>query len=140
METMRASVTADQAAATTESAAERLQAIRARLPGQLRRQRIESARACFGPLYTEAEVRRNAAHTLPFRLGSWRETVLEPIESYREVIPEEALLKYDDAYRSGLFSRFWVASVAYRDDRRPDPWILGEVEGADLFAVLAQWE
>ena len=139
METTKPSLDARQTPSTEASPAERVRAIRARLPGQMLRQRIETARVCFGPLYTEEQVRRKVAESLPFRFGTWREAILEPIESYREVIPDEALLKYDEAFRTGLFSRFSVASVAYRSNRQPDPWILGEVDGADLYAVIAQW-
>ncbi len=40
----------------------------------------------------------------------------------------------------GLFSRFWVL-VAPRYYRQPeaDPWIVGEVLGSELCAVVAQW-
>lgn len=37
----------------------------------------------------------------------------------------EALLKYDDAVRSGLFSKFWVATPTYYQERQMDPWIIG---------------
>jgi hypothetical protein len=117
----------------------RIASIRARLPGQVLRQRIEMATVCYGPLYTMAEVRRRVGEALPYRFGFIRSAVLEPIEDYREGIPDEALLKYDDAVRSGLFARFWVATPTYYEERRPDPWILAEVEGVERFAVIAQW-
>ena len=119
--------------------ASRIASIRARLPGQVLRQRLEMATVCYGPLYTLAEVRRRVGEALPYRFGFIRGATLEPIEEYRESIPEEALLKYDDAVKSALFTRFWVATPTYYEERQVDPWILGEVEGVERFAVIAQW-
>lgn len=119
--------------------ASRVASIRARLPGQVLRQRIEMATVCYGPLYTLAEVRRRVGEALPYRFGFIRGATLEPIEDYRDTIPDEALLKYDDAVKTGLFARFWVATPTYYEERQVDPWILGEVEGIERFVVIAQW-
>lgn len=118
----------------------RIRAIRARLPGQVLRERIEMARVCHGPLYTLTEVRQKVGQTLPRRTGFVRGAALEAIEDYREAIPDEALLKYDDAVKSGLFTRFWVATPTYYQERQVDPWILGEVAGTDFYAVVTQWD
>jgi len=117
----------------------RIATIRAGLPGQVLRQRIEMATVCYGPLYTLAEVRRRVGESLPYRFGFIRGATLEPIEDYRELIPDEALLKYDDAVKSGLFSHFWVATPTYYEERQVDPWILAEVNGIERYAVIAQW-
>lgn len=117
----------------------RVATIRAGLPGQVLRQRIEMATVCYGPLYTLAEVRRRVGEALPYRFGFIRGATLEPIEDYREVIPDEALLKYDDAVKSGLFRHFWVATPTYYEERQVDPWILAEVNGIERYAVIAQW-
>ena len=78
---------------------------------------------------------------LPRRFGYVRSAVLEPIESYRERIPDHALLKYDDAVQSGLFDKFWVATPTYYQERQVDPWIVGEIGGgADRWAVIARWD
>jgi hypothetical protein len=119
--------------------ASRIATIRARLPGQVLRQRVDMATVCYGPLYTLPEVRRRVGEALPYRFGFVRGATLEPIEEYRELIPEDALLKYDDAVRSGVFARFWVATPTYYEERQVDPWILGEVDGVERFAVIAQW-
>ncbi|HEV8436868.1 MAG TPA: hypothetical protein VGT40_02125 [Methylomirabilota bacterium] len=118
----------------------RVRQVRARLPGQVLRERIELARASYGPLYTLLEVRRRVAETLPHRLGYVRGATLEPIESYQETIPDEILLKYDDATRSGLFGKFWVVTPTYYRERQLDPWIAAEVFGTNLCAVIAQWD
>jgi hypothetical protein len=118
----------------------RIRAIRARLPGQVLRERIEMARVCYGPLHTLAEVRQKVGQSLPRRTGYVRGAVLEPIEDYRAAIPDEALVKYDDAANTALFARFWVATPTYYQERQVDPWILGEVAGTDLYAVIAQWD
>jgi hypothetical protein len=119
--------------------AARARAIRATLPGQVLTERVDMARATYGPLYTLAELRERVGATLPRKLGYVRSATLEPIESYRERIPDDALLKYDEALRSGLFDKFWVATPTYYQERQVDPWIIGQVSGAELFAVLAQW-
>jgi hypothetical protein len=118
----------------------RVRTIRSALPGQMLRERIEMAGVCYGPLYTWPEVRQKVAESLPRRVGFVRSTAVEPIETYRELIPDAALLKYDDAVRSGLFSKFWVATPKYYEQRQVDPWIVGEVTGSDLCAIIAQWD
>ena len=119
----------------------RARAVRARLPGQMLQQRIENAQLTYGPLYTLAEVRKRVGDALPRRMGYVRSAVLEPIESYRQPIPDEALLKYDDAVQSGIFDKFWVATPAYYQERQVDPWIIGEIGGgADRWAVIARWD
>src|SRR5262245_40370878 len=105
----------------------RARTVRARLPGQMLQQRIENAQLTYGPLYTLAEVRKRVGDALPRRMGYVRSAVLEPIESYRHPISDEALLKYDDAIQSGIFdklgrhpdvlSRASGRSVDHRRDR-----------------------
>ena len=120
--------------------ATRVRTIRQRLPGQMIRERLEAAYLNYGPLYGLAEIRQRVGEVLPRRLGFVRGALLEPIETYRDPIPDEALLKYDDALRSGLFSKFWVATPTYYQERQVDPWIVAEVEGTDRWAVLARWD
>jgi len=118
----------------------RARSIRARLPGQMLGQRLEMAALCYGPLYSVAEVRQRVGDTLPRRLGYVRGASLERIETYASPIPDEALLKYDDAARTGLFSKFWVATPTYYQERQVDPWIVAEVDGSDRWAVIARWD
>lgn len=125
---------------TADNITLRVRAIRDRLPGQLLRERLEMAQLCYGPLYSLAEVRQRVGEVLPRRVGFIRGAALEPIQTYREAIPDQALLKYDDAARSGLFSKFWVATPRYYQERQMDPWIIGEVTGSDRWAVVAQWD
>jgi hypothetical protein len=124
---------------STPDATERARQIRARLAGQVLYERLQMARALHGELFTLAELERRVAETLPPRFGSRRTAALEPIETYRDFIPDEALLKYDDAVRSGLFASFRVATPAYRAERQVDPWIVAQVRDADVYAVIAQW-
>lgn len=124
----------------SEEQCARVRKIRSELPGQLQRERIETARLCYGPLYSLNEVRQKVAETLPRRVGYMRSAALEPIETYQDPIPDDALLKYDDARTSGLFSKFWVASPRYYESKQSDPWILAEVRGTELYAVVAQWD
>jgi len=118
----------------------RIRSIRARLPGQVLRERLEMAEVCYGPLRTMAEIRQKVGESLPRRIGFVRGATLEAIETYRQPIPDEALLKYDDALQSGLFSKFWVATPTYYQERQLDPWIIAEVTGSDRCAVIAQWD
>jgi hypothetical protein len=118
----------------------RARAIRARLPGQLLRERQDMARICYGPLYSLTEIRQRVGEVLPRRFGYVRGAALEPIEQYREPIPDEALLKYDDALQTGWFSKFWVATPTYYQERQVDPWIVAEVQGLDRWAVIARWD
>jgi hypothetical protein len=113
----------------------RVRAIRDRLPGQLLRERLELAQLWYGPLYSLAEIRRKVGAVLPRRVGFIRGAALEPVQTYRDAIPDTALLKYDDAVRSGLFSKFWVATPTYYQERRMEPWIIG----SDRWAVVAHW-
>jgi hypothetical protein len=124
---------------TPESLA-RVRAVRSRLPGQMLQERLETAQLTYGPLYTLAEVRQRVGEVLPRRFGYVRSAMLEPIEAYRHRIPDHALLKYDDAVQSGLFSKFWVATPAYYQERQVDPWIVAEVSGSDRWAVIARWD
>jgi hypothetical protein len=126
--------------ATPVDGESRVRAIRARLPGQMLRERIEIAQVCYGPLYSLAEIRQRVGQTLPRRAGFVRSAVLDPIEDYRQPIPDEALVKYDDAVKSGLFSKFTVATPTYYQDRQIDPWIIGQVGGTDQYAVIARWD
>ena len=118
----------------------RVRTIRARLPGQMLHERLQTAQLTYGPLYTLAEIRQRVGEVLPRRLGYVRSAVLEPIESYREAIPAHALVKYDDAVQSGLFEKFWVVTPTYYQERQVDPWIVAEVGGADRWAVIARWD
>lgn len=125
---------------TATDLAARAAAVRQRLPGQVLRERLDTARLLYGPLYTQTEIRQRVAETLPHRLGYVRGARLEPIETHAERIPDEALLKYDDALQKGLFSRFWVAVPTYNRQQQVDPWIIGEVTGSEQCAVVAQWD
>jgi hypothetical protein len=118
---------------------ERIRTIRRRLPGQMRKERLESAALHWGPLYSMAEIRSRIGETLPRRLGYVRSAAVEPIEAYSGRIPDEALLRYDDAAQTGIFSRFLVATPTYYQERQLDPWIVAEVAGTDRWVVIAQW-
>lgn len=120
--------------------AERARAIRLRLPRQAVSERIELARLCFGPLYTLGLVRQRVAETLPHRVGYVRSTSMEPIEQYAGAIPDDVLLKYEEAERSGLFAKFWVVTPTYYWRSQIDPWIVAEVAGTTLCALIARWD
>jgi hypothetical protein len=126
--------------AVPADAAERVRAIRFRLPGQAVMERVELARMAFGTLYTIGLIQERVAETLPPRIGYVRSTATEPIEEYRGLIPDEVLLKYDEAERSGLFTEFWVVTPTYYRTPQVDPWLVAEVAGTTLCAVIARWD
>jgi hypothetical protein len=123
----------------TLETATRARDVRRRLPGQMVEERLETARLYYGPLHTMDEIRQKVARTLPHRVGFVRGAAVEPLESYRERIPDEALLKWDDAVQKGIFSQFWVATPTYYGRNQTDPWIIAQVTGSELCAVVAQW-
>jgi hypothetical protein len=117
----------------------RIRDIRAGLPGQLRQQRLRTASLIFGPLYSLDQIHRRIARTLPFRLGSVRRLRVTPIEQAETVIPEDVLLRYDEAVQAGVFARFLVGTPAYFWRPAGDAWLVAEVAGTERWAVLAHW-
>jgi hypothetical protein len=120
--------------------AERVRSIRFRLPGQAVSERLEMARVAYGPLYTIGLIRERVAETLPIRPGYIRSAVIEAIDEYRGSISDEALLKYDDAERSGLFAQFRVVTPTYYRQPQVDPWLVAQIAGTKLWAVIARWD
>jgi hypothetical protein len=118
----------------------RIREIRARLPHQLVAERLEMATASYGRLYTVAEASRLVAETLPRRFAFVRGAQVDRIEQYTGRIPDEVLLKYDDAVETQLFSTFWVVTPTYYSQRQQDPWLLGQISGSTLCVVIAQWD
>src|SRR5947199_8824653 len=86
--------------------AARAQEIRRRLPGQARRQRLDTARLEYGPLYSLAAIPQREAQTLHQQAGLIRRAVVEPNENYQGTIPDEPLLNNDAAAHIGLYSDF----------------------------------
>jgi hypothetical protein len=117
----------------------RIHDIRAGLPGQLRQERLATASLLYGPLCSLDELHRRIARTLPWLLGSVRRVTVVPVEQSDSVLPDEVLLKYDDAMQLGVFSRFLVATPAYYWSPRGDPWLVAKVDGTDRWAFIAGW-
>jgi hypothetical protein len=86
------------------------------------------------------ELRARIAGSLPWTFGSVRCARLEPIEDTEIVIPDEILVKYDDALQLGLFSRFMVARAAYYLAPQPNPWLVAEVAGSERWVAIARWD
>ena len=117
----------------------RAREIRANLPGQLRRERLATAALLYGPLRSLDDVHRRLARTLPFRPGYVRRVSVVPIEGADTLVPDEVLVTYDDAAQLGIFGRFLIAIPAYYWWPSGDPWLIGEVDGTERWAVLAGW-
>jgi hypothetical protein len=117
---------------------ERVREIRAGLPGQVRQARLMTASMLYGPLCSLDGLHRRIAHTLPSRFGSVRYAKISPIEQSDALIPDEVLLKYDDAAQLDVFSRFLIATPAYWLGAEGDPWLVANVAGTDRWAVIAR--
>jgi hypothetical protein len=50
------------------------------------------------------------------------------------------VIEYDGAERSSLFAKFWVVTPTYYWKSQVDPWIVAEVAGTSLCAVIARWD
>ena len=117
----------------------RLRDIRAGLPGQLRQERLATASLLYGPLCSLDDIHHRIARTLPWLFGSVRRVKVVPVERADIVLPDDVLLKYDDAVQLGVFSRFLVAVPAYYWRPRGDPWLVAKVDGTDRWAFIAGW-
>jgi len=115
----------------------RVRDIRAGLPGQLRQQRLQTASLLYGPLYSLDEVHQRIAGSLPFRFGALRRVRVVPIERADVLLPDDMLLAYDDAFRSGVFARFLVATPAYYWRAQTGAWLVAQVDGTTRWAILA---
>lgn len=118
----------------------RARRVRHHLYGQTLGERIAQARARYGRVYTRAELR---AVAYP-RRRAWSSRIerrlVKPLEAYRAPIPDDALLRYDDASETALFSRFCVVAPAGGHEDRPTHWIVGELRGGlERYAIVARW-
>ena len=118
---------------------ERARDIRAKLPGQARQERLVTATLLYGSLAALETLHRRIARTLPSRVGSIRRTKVHSIEDAETIIPDDALLKYDDAAQLELFSRFVIVTPAYWFGEEGGPWLVANVAGTDRWAVIARW-
>jgi len=117
----------------------RIRYIRAGLPGQLRQERLATAALLYGPLCSLDDVHHRIARTLPWRFGLVRRVKVTPVHQSDIVLPDDVLLKYDDAVQLGVFGRFLVATPAYYWSARGDPWLVAEVEGTERWAFIIGW-
>jgi hypothetical protein len=118
----------------------RVRRIRDRLLGQTLGERVAQARARYGLVYTLAELRAAICPRWRPWFSHSDRGFMEPLEGYEAPIPDDALLRYDDASETALFSRFWVVASTRSGADRPARWIVGEVRGsAGLYAIVARW-
>ncbi len=118
----------------------RVRRIRDRLFGQTLGQRIAQARARYGRVYTLAELRAAARPRRRARGRRFDRGFMESLEAYQGPIPDDALLRYDDASETAWFSRFYVVAPASSGRERPTRWIVGELRGGvELYAIVARW-
>jgi hypothetical protein len=120
--------------------AARAQEIRAGLPGQLRQQRLSTASLLYGRLGSQDDVRAQIARSLPWRPGAIRRARLETLQQTEVVIPDEVLVKYDDAVQLGLFSHFMVGRAAYYFTVQGPCWLVAEIADSERWVAIARWE
>lgn len=118
----------------------RVRRIRDRLLGQTLGERVAQVRARYGRVYTLAELRAAACPRWRTWFSCSDRGLMEPLEGYEAPIPDDALLRYDDASETAFFSRFCVVAPARSEPDRPSRWIVGEIRGgSELYAVVARW-
>jgi hypothetical protein len=118
----------------------RIQRIRDRLLRPTLEERVAQVRARYGRVYTPAQLRTAASPHQRNRFRGFQRGFLEPLETYEAPIPDDALLRYDDALGTESFSQFWVVTPARAGQDRPIRWIVGQLRGGvDLFAIVARW-
>lgn len=104
-------------------------------------ERLQIAEARFGLSQTRDALSDAIARTLPLRPFRFRTTEWTIVEKWdRGVLPDDAVRKYLDAQRSGLFDRFDVVEPLYKEHaRNDDPWLVGRVRDTGRYIVLAYW-
>lgn len=120
--------------------------IKAELPYQKRlvdaKKEQELIEAEFGLSYSESEMRRNILDTLPWYKDEDTYSVSWSfIRDYTGHIPDTALIRYDEAKKTGKFGAFQVWYLERRR-RYVDPWLIGVIQTSkeSRFIPLAYWD
>ena len=103
------------------------------------RERLATASLVYGPLFSLQTMHRRIAHTLPWRPGRLRRTKVTPIAQSEVAIPDDVLMKYDDARQLGVLSQFLIVRPAYF--WAPDGlcWLVAGVAETARWAIIASW-
>ena len=118
----------------------RVRRIRERLLRPTLEERVAQVRARYGRVYTLTQLRATASARRRGRARRCEHGFMESIEAYEAPIPDDALLRYEDASETTWFWRFHVVMPISSRAERPLRWIVGEVRGgADLYAIVARW-
>ena len=114
--------------------------IRDRLLRPTLEERVAQARARYGRVYTLGQLRAAAYPRRRGRLSRFERGSMEPLEIYRALIPDDALLRYNDASETESFSQFWVVTPTRVGRDRPARWLVGQLRGGvQLYAIVARW-
>lgn len=129
-----------------------LETVRAGLAGQKRREWrrradeiLERATAEFGLAFTTEEITARVAAVLPWVPFKKRSALWIALEDYAGTLPDAAILAWQRAEQSRLFTSFDVVEPRYVSRApAPDPWLVGHVSGyrgqAKDWIVLAYWD
>lgn len=115
------------------------QRVRQKLPGQVAQSRRALAEAQYGLAMSQRELHDKIRRSIRARFGFERSSSGVGITSYTRFIPDEALLKYQEAKDSGFFDRFTIEWPTYDSKQAPDPYLVGWLDG-DTAIVLAYWD
>ncbi len=108
--------------------------------GQTLGERIAHAQARYGRVYTLAELRAATCPGWQAWFSRLKRQVMEPLEAYQAPNPDDGLLRYEDASETAWFSRFCVVAPASAGRDRPSRWIVGQLRGVELYAIVARWD
>jgi hypothetical protein len=118
----------------------RVRRIRDRLLRPTLDERVARVRARYGRVYTRAQLCGGGAARRRGRFRRLERGCARSLEAYGARIPDDALLRYDDALGTEAFSQFWVVTPARSGRDRCARWLVGELRGGvDLFAIVARW-
>jgi hypothetical protein len=120
----------DRASVNESEVLDRVKKIRAALPNLA--PNLEVAAAQFGLQVPARAVHQHARRALPFKFFSRRGSTWWTVDHFRGSVPDQALLKYDEAKRTGLLTHFYVVvpmrSTARYEFAPRDPWLVGSVQ------------
>lgn len=73
------------------------------------------------------------------RARRFKQLVFIDIEKYNAIPPEETLLKIENAQELGIFDRFEIAKIDWKEEII-DPIIFGRINECEDYFFIAQWD
>lgn len=115
--------------------------VRAAMTGQAVAAKRQETELRFGRIYSRRDLVEAVRQSVPMRLFRQRAVEWERLENYTRFVPDAALLRYQEAYESGLFVAYSVLWPTYAARPAKDPWLVGWVNiSLTEGVVLAYWD